>query len=75
MNRGPFRRDPVTRVGHMAYDIIIRSQQSRDPRLEYAKTSVEPDAPLAARDRPPAATNDNDVAWPLIPFPEGWYGA
>jgi hypothetical protein len=23
--------------------------------------------------RQPAAANDNELAWPLIPFPEGWH--
>ena len=24
---------------------------------------------------PPKAANDNQLAWPLIPFPEGWNAA
>jgi hypothetical protein len=25
------------------------------------------------RDQPAEAANDNGLAWPLLPFPEGWY--
>ncbi len=24
---------------------------------------------------PPKAANDNGLAWPLIPFPDGWHAA
>jgi hypothetical protein len=26
-------------------------------------------------DRPAKADNDNQLAWPLVPFPEGWFAA
>jgi hypothetical protein len=25
--------------------------------------------------QPPKAANDNQLAWPLIPFPQGWHAA
>jgi hypothetical protein len=25
--------------------------------------------------KPPKAANDNQLAWPLIPFPQGWHAA
>jgi hypothetical protein len=28
---------------------------------------------LPSFNEPPKAANDNELAWPLVPFPEGWY--
>ena len=48
--------------------------------LESVRMAIEPapqedflaELPLFAE--PPRAANDNQMAWPLIPFPEGWHG-
>jgi len=45
------------------------------PRIEEVMLIAQPDADHVRFGGPPQAANDNEVAWPLLPFPEGWNGA
>jgi hypothetical protein len=53
------------------------SEVELDRLLDAVKKAIQstPQDFLPIFDQSPAHTNDNGLAWPLLPFPEGWNGA
>jgi hypothetical protein len=52
----------------LSYRAGAMNEVEYDRLLDAVQTAVAPSPEL------PKAVNDNQPAWSLIPFPEGWYG-
>ena len=53
-----------------AAKLACRVHRRRPKAIDLKGTVNSLPRPATAKE-----TNDNQLAWPFIPFPEGWYGA
>jgi hypothetical protein len=63
-----FRWDPALPNGRVG-------QTEVDPSTDRSETLLEYSSPPDILGCPTIAANDNELAWPFIPFPENWCGA
>jgi hypothetical protein len=53
----------------------MRPKERKDRIGKHRQVDVDHASDHAVRQGNPPAANDNNIAWPFFPFPDGWHAS
>jgi hypothetical protein len=57
------------------FDLLLEAVSAAVATAPEEDLLIRSNQPLMAAGRPLKPANDNQLAWPLVPFPAGWHAS